>query len=261
VHAATEANGFNELMAPASWRVIEFISDLHLGEDTPRTLDQWSQYMRATDADAVFILGDLFEVWVGDDARHAAFEARCIEILREAAACRFVAFMAGNRDFLLGPTTLTSIGVPSLDDPTVLCVAGERLLLSHGDALCLADEEYQRFRRSVRSLEWQEGFLALPLDERRARARQMRAMSAQRQRGLAPDQWGEVDSAEAVRWMQAAGSTILIHGHTHRPMSVSPSPGFVRHVLSDWDMDHGAGHRAQALRWQSGEISRRSLVS
>lgn len=258
--SAAEVSGFQELQAPSSWKVIDFISDLHLGEDTPRTLERWSQFMQSTEADAVFILGDLFEVWVGDDARHADFESRCIEILSDAAARRSIAFMAGNRDFLLGPATLTSIGVLPLNDPTVLCVGDERLLLSHGDALCLGDVEYQQFRRWVRSPAWQAEFLALPLEQRRERARQIRALSEQRQKALPPEQWSDVDAAEAIRWMQATDTSILIHGHTHRPMSTSMAPGFVRHVLSDWDMDHSTSCRAESLRWRRNDLSRQSLA-
>src|SRR4051794_8771521 len=89
-------------VAPAAWRAIDFISDLHLADDTPRGFEAWSAYMLGTSADAVFMLGDLFEVWVGDDARHDGFEARCADVLMRAAAQRHVAFMAGNRDFMVG---------------------------------------------------------------------------------------------------------------------------------------------------------------
>src|SRR5258705_9619552 len=92
----------HELVAPADWQTIDFISDLHLADDTPRGFDAWHNYLLGTQADAVLILGDLFEVWVGDDSRHEGFEARCAAVLRQAAAQRYVGFMAGNRDFLVG---------------------------------------------------------------------------------------------------------------------------------------------------------------
>ena len=95
---------FGALHAPNDWQAIDFISDLHLAADTPRGFEAWSHYMRGTRADAVFILGDLFEVWVGDDARHEGFEAQCAEVMRQAAAVRTVAFMVGNRDFWSAPT-------------------------------------------------------------------------------------------------------------------------------------------------------------
>src|SRR6202008_4744964 len=92
---------FAEFDAPLTWRAIDFLSDLHLAEATPRTFAALATHLRCTEADAVFILGDLFEVWVGDDARHAGFEAECAAMLAEASAHRFIAFMAGNRDFLV----------------------------------------------------------------------------------------------------------------------------------------------------------------
>lgn len=253
---------FGDLQAPASWQVVDFISDLHLGDDTPRTFDAWSRYMRATPADAVIILGDLFEVWVGDDSREAGFEARCAEVLRTAAAARSVAFMAGNRDFLVGQAMLSACGVQALQDPTVLVIAGARLLLSHGDLLCIDDVDYQQFRAQVRSASWQREFLALPLPERRQRARQMREQSRLRNAGQAVPQWSDVDAATAIQWMRAADASALIHGHTHKPATETLAPGFVRHVLSDWDLDHApAAARAEVLRWQGGALTRLPLSS
>jgi predicted phosphodiesterase len=137
---------FAAFSAPATWRAIDFLSDLHLSESTPRTFDALATHLRCTEADAVFILGDLFEVWIGDDARHEGFEARCAAMLSEASSHRFIAFMAGNRDFLVGADMLAHCGVMHLTDPTVLSAFDQRLLLSHGDTLCLSDVAYQRFR-------------------------------------------------------------------------------------------------------------------
>jgi UDP-2,3-diacylglucosamine hydrolase len=252
---------FGELRAPASWQVVDFISDLHLCDDTPRGFDAWSRYMHNTPADAVIILGDLFEVWVGDDAREAGFEARCAEVLRTTAAARGVAFMAGNRDFLVGQAMLSACGVQALQDPTVLVIAGARLLLSHGDALCIDDVEYQQFRVQVRSASWQREFLALPLPERRQRARQMRDQSRQRNAGRAMPQWSDVVAPTAVALMRAADSPVLIHGHTHRPATETLAPGFIRHVLSDWELDHAPAARAEVLRWQGADLTRLPLSS
>jgi len=245
---------FWEVRVPPNWQCIDFISDLHLAEDTPATFDAWSAHLLNTRADAVVILGDLFEVWVGDDARHGGFEARCAEVLATAATARTIAFMAGNRDFLVGGDMLKACGVMALPDPTVLVGFGERLMVSHGDALCVADVDYQAFRREVRSGDWQTTFLARPLAERRALARQIRERSEQRKVAQSAMAWVDVDSASAVRWMHEAGTPTLVHGHTHRPGSEPLAPGFVRHVLSDWDLDHG--HRAEVLRWQRSGLSR-----
>jgi UDP-2,3-diacylglucosamine hydrolase len=245
---------FFEVRAPNAWTCIDFISDLHLAEDTPRSVDAWAEHLLCTPADAVFILGDLFEVWVGDDARHTGFEARCAEVLAEAAAVRSIGFMAGNRDFLVGAEMLKACGVMALPDPTVVIAFGERLMLSHGDALCIDDIEYQQFRREVRSDAWHAGFLAKPLAQRRELARQMRARSELRKATQAGAAWFDVDSASAVRWMHEAGTPTLVHGHTHRPGSEAMAPGFIRHVLSDWDLDRA--QRAEVLRWKRSGLSR-----
>ncbi len=236
-----------ELQAGPGWRCIDFISDLHLSADTPRTFDAWAAYMRGTPADAIVLLGDLFEVWFGDDARFEGFEAECVQVLREASALRWVGFMAGNRDFLVGPELLADGGMQRLSDPTLLVAHGQRVLLTHGDALCLEDTEYQKFRAMVRSAEWQRGFLAQPLDARREYARQVRAQSEARKKAQAPAEWADVDVPEALRWLAAADAPTMVHGHTHRPATQALSDAATRHVLSDWDLDH-APHRAEVLR-------------
>ena len=234
-----------ELPVPAGWQTIDFIADLHLSEAMPLTFEAWAAHLQHTPAEAVFMLGDLFEVWVGDDMRSLPFERRCVDVLAQAASRKQLAFMAGNRDFLVGTATLRECGVMALPDPTVLQGWGQRVLLSHGDALCLDDLPYQAFRREVRSPAWQAEFLARPLNERLAIARDIRRVSASRPRfdGNADI---DVDAAEAVRWMHAMGVAELVHGHTHKPGSDMLAPGFKRHVLSDWDLD--TGQRAEVLR-------------
>jgi UDP-2,3-diacylglucosamine hydrolase len=239
---------FPEFTAPPQWTAIDFISDLHLCEETPRTFDAWAAHLRDTRASAVFMLGDLFEVWVGDDARHAGFEKRCADVLADAAARRTVAFMAGNRDFLVGSELLKECGVLALADPIVLVAFGGRLLLSHGDALCLDDVEYQQFRAQVRGEPWQREFLAQPLAERREQARRMRALSQQRKLLQSPADWVDIDMVTTLRWMHEANASTLIHGHTHRPASEPLAPGQVREVLSDWDLDGHGPARAEVLR-------------
>ena len=227
-----------EFVAPAAWSRIDFISDLHLAGGTPRTFDAWAAWMRGTPADAVFILGDLFDAWVGDDARHEGFEAQCTALLAEVTQRRHVAFMVGNRDFLAGSAWIDACGMAALADPTVLAAFGQRVLLTHGDALCLADTAYQRYRAQVRNPAFQAMALALPLAERRRRAAQMRHASEQRQAsGALADEGVDVDVDAAGAWMDEAAAPVLVHGHTHRPASEPFGAGRVRHVLSDWDCD------------------------
>jgi len=229
---------FAELSAPPHWQVVDFISDLHLQAGEPATLQAWGHYMAHTRADAVFILGDLFEVWVGDDGldagdAEAGFEQQCAAILRQTSARRAVYFMHGNRDFLLGAGFARACGIQLLSDPTTLVFGGQRWLLTHGDALCLDDTDYLRFRDEVRSTAWQQAFLARPLAERRAIAQGLRAQSEARKRsGLA---YADVDADLASAWLRTAAAAQLIHGHTHRPADHTLAHGQHRRVLSDWD--------------------------
>jgi UDP-2,3-diacylglucosamine hydrolase len=236
-----------EFSAPADWRAIDFISDLHLCAAMPRTFAAWAAHLRQTPADAVFMLGDLFEIWVGDDSRERGFERECTAVMSEVAGRRRLAFMAGNRDFLVGEAMLGASGMLRLPDPTLLAAWGRRVLLSHGDSLCLDDKPYQTFRQEVRSERWQSDFLNQPLAERLRVAGEIRRASAARQRWDG-DSRADVDAPEAVRWMRTTGAAELIHGHTHRPGSNALAPGFERHVLSDWDLDDPGARRAEVLR-------------
>lgn len=233
--------------ADPRWRIIDLLSDVHLSADMPRTFDVWARHLLETPADAVLMLGDLFEAWVGDDSRHEGFERECADVLRSASSRRTLAFMPGNRDFLVGPGLLAQCGVAALPDPTVLCAWGQRILLTHGDALCLADQAYQRFRAQVRDSAWQQRFLQQPLPQRQAQARAMRAASEAHQSGMSPDLSTDIDEAAAVAWLQDAGATLMVHGHTHRPGAHALPGGAVRHVMGDWDFD-GPAPRARMLR-------------
>lgn len=245
--------------ADPAWRMIDLLSDVHLQSDLPRTFEAWRGHLLGTPADAVLILGDLFEVWVGDDARCDGFERACADVLHEASQHRTLAFLPGNRDFLVGSALLGDTGVQALADPFVLVAFGRRWLLSHGDALCLADADYQQFRRQVRSVAWQQQFLAQPLAARRLQARAMRDASTLRQAGIAPGLHADVDGAAACAWLEAANAEALIHGHTHRPATHMLPCGRQRHVLGDWDFDT-AVPRARALRLTRDGLSTLDLA-
>jgi len=252
------------LTAPGHWRTVDCISDLHLQAGEPATFAAWQKYMHTTSADAVCILGDLFEVWVGDDAVAAhpgGFDAACLDVLRTAARQRPVYFMHGNRDFLVGAACLQDCGVALLDDPTLLQLAGQHWLLTHGDLLCLDDVDYLQFRALVRSPQWQAAFLAKPLAQRQAIARGIRTESENRKHSGMP--YADVDSAAARAWLQAAQATTLVHGHTHRPaqhgLSDDPGGGLQRWVLSDWDLA-ATPPRADLLRLSAHGVQRINLV-
>jgi len=240
-----------ELQAPSHWRCVDFISDLHLHAQGKSTFDAWRQYLRHTAADAVFILGDLFEVWVGDDAASIplSFERQCVDVLRERATRLPLYLMRGNRDFLMGQTLAAAACCTLLDDPCVLGFGGQRWLLSHADALCLDDTAYMAFRRSVRSAPWQTEFLAKPLGERMDIARNIRSQSEARKQTSST--YADVDSTAAIALLTQTNASTLIHGHTHRPQNHGLSDGLQRVVLSDWDLDaHPA--RSEVLRLTLG---------
>lgn len=247
------------LVLPASVQVVEFISDLHLSPELPRTVAAFERYLRATQADAVFILGDLFEVWVGDDVLQQPFEAACVQAIHACAQTRPVHVMRGNRDFLLGPAFFTASGAAELPDPQAVRAFGHTALLSHGDALCLDDTEYLRFRSLVRTPAWQRDFLAKPLSDRLAAAAQMRQASREHQGGRDPMTYADVDPDMAGEWLLAASARTLVHGHTHRPRSEAFAGAAERHVLSDWDLDHVQPGRAEVLRWTAAGFTRHAL--
>lgn len=245
-----------ELDAPASWRTLEFISDVHLQAAEPATARMWAHYLSQTRADAVFILGDLFEAWIGDDLLGADdpaadFARHCVQALQATSRRCALFFMHGNRDFLAGPALMQACGARQLDDPTVLVIDQKRYLLAHGDALCLDDPAYLQFRAQVRTAAWQQAFLAQPLPERQALARQMRQQSqeAQSKRHSGGLGYAEVDAAACRQALQQAGAATLLHGHTHRPARHDLGAGLSREVLSDWDAE-GLPPRAQLLRLQ-----------
>lgn len=269
-----------EFIAPSAWRTVDFLSDLHLQASHPATVQVLQAYLQHTPADALFILGDLFEVWIGDDVLSPqpqpqpqpqndglGFEAQCCAALQRAHTQRGLAlyFLHGNRDFLASSGFAQASSVTLLPDPTVLQFAAQRYVLSHGDALCLADTEYQRFRQLARSSAWQCDFLAQPLAQRRAQARSIRTQSAHRQQTLSV--YAEVDNDAACAWLRAAHAHTLIHGHTHRPAvhildglgQAAPAARLERHVLSDWDA-HAQPARAEVLRLTEGGLRRVSVL-
>lgn len=250
-------NRAGTLQSSKDWRSLEFASDLHLCAEAPRTYVAFERWLTQTQADALFVLGDLFEVWIGDDTADEPFHRQCLGLLAQASEQRPIYFICGNRDFLLGPAALAMGGLTALDDPCRLEVFGQSLLLSHGDALCTSDTRYQAFRTMVRDARWQQHFLSRPVVERAAVAQRIRSES-QGRKAAQPDlsQWPDVDADEARRWLSETQTRTLIHGHTHRPGVVDLGEGMERRVLTDWDFD-GMPQRGHVLRldaqgWANG---------
>lgn len=215
-----------------------FISDLHLDDERPFITGLFEQFLRgeAREARALYILGDLFESWIGDDD-DASLAQRVQDALAELS-CSGVAtyFMAGNRDFLVRSRFAQRCGVTLLDDSAHLDLAGVPTLLMHGDTLCTDDVIYQGVRTQVRAAAWQEWFLAQSLDERRAFSARARAES-QLHTGAAAAQIMDVTDAAVHEALQTHGAQRLIHGHTHRPARHRVDLGdrvAERIVLGDW---------------------------
>ncbi|MGA7297992.1 MAG: UDP-2,3-diacylglucosamine diphosphatase [Rhodanobacteraceae bacterium] len=215
-----------------------FISDLHLDQARPQILELFEQFLagEARRADALYILGDLFESWIGDDD-DSNLAARVASALHELGSHGVpVHFIAGNRDFLLGTDYARRCGMQLLDDGTVIDLHGTPTLLMHGDTLCTDDIEYQAFRAQVREPKWQQQFLAQPLTTRRAYAAQARDAS-KAHTGSSDIAIMDVTPAAVMQALKQAGVRHMIHGHTHRPavheIDVNGQPG-QRIVLGDW---------------------------
>lgn len=217
---------------------ILFISDLHLEEDRPELTQAFLDFLQreAPAASALYILGDFFNVWIGDDDDRP-LNGRIAAALRHQAAAGLAVFlMHGNRDFLLGETFASTAGATLVSDPTVLEHGGHRYLLSHGDQLCTGDLDYQAFRTQVRNPVWQQAMLARPLAERRALAAQLRAASKSMSSNK-PEDIMDVSQAAVEAVLLEHNCDILIHGHTHRPDTHHfplASQSGVRIVLGDW---------------------------
>ena len=216
-----------------------FIADLHLDPARPQITNLFERYLAGAEvrhADALYILGDLVEAWIGDDddAELPARIAAATRAVRDAGVP--VYFMVGNRDFLLGQAFAERAGLTLLDDGTVHDIHGCRTLLMHGDVLCTDDVAYQAVRKQVRTPEWQAQILAMPLQARRAFAAKAREDS-KAHTGSTMESIMDVNTDAVVEAMRKAGVTRLIHGHTHRPavhdFQLAGAPA-QRIVLGDW---------------------------
>jgi UDP-2,3-diacylglucosamine hydrolase len=221
------------------------ISDLHLDPARPEVTALFLRFLRgeAVTADALYVLGDLFEAWIGDDGSGATGDEVAAGLRAVADAGVPVYFMHGNRDFLVGHDYARRAGMRILPDPAVVSLYGEPVLLMHGDLLCSDDTAYQAFRTQTRDPDWQARFLAQPLAARIAFAAQAREASMARQREMIADDRGafetvtDVTPATVEATLARFGVATLIHGHTHRPAIHDLQAGgrdCRRVVLGDW---------------------------
>lgn len=216
-----------------------FISDLHLCAERPGINALFLDFLdtEAAKAEALYILGDLFEVWIGDDASVAEHDRVIKALLRLTTGGVPVYVMHGNRDFLMGRGFEQASGCKLIPDPTIISLySGTPTLLMHGDTLCTDDVEYQRFRAQVRDPRWQQQMLALPAEQRAAIAKNYRAQSQEQSRHKAEDIM-DVNQQAVAQALREHGVTHMIHGHTHRPAIhdfTLDGKSARRIVLGDW---------------------------
>ncbi len=228
-----------------------FVSDTHLTPDDPATVTHFLNWLTevAADADVVYILGDLFEAWPGDDYLTEAFPATVVAALgRLSAGGIRVYLLHGNRDFLLGSDFCQATHATLLTDPSLIALPDQPTLVLHGDILCTDDHDYQRVRRQVRDPAWQTAVLAQPLEARKAMARQVlteSAMAKEHKSGHIMD----VNANAVSEAFRGHGCRRMIHGHTHRParhVTLVDGQECERWVLPDWQAGHGGYLRCDA---------------
>jgi UDP-2,3-diacylglucosamine hydrolase len=227
-----------------------FVSDLHLCEARPAACRAFLDFLgtRARGASELYVLGDLFDTWLGDDDETALADAAAGSLAVLARQGTRVFLMPGNRDLLLGERFAARAGAVLLTDPCCRTIHGARTLLMHGDTLCSADRAYQRFRRVIRHPLTRALLLALPLAARRRVGQELRRRS-RAATAAKPDAVVDAVPAAADAALRHAGATVLIHGHTHRPRRHAHAAG-TRYVLGEWDT-HG-----WYLQWQAGDEPR-----
>ncbi|WP_312514150.1 UDP-2,3-diacylglucosamine diphosphatase [Massilia sp.] len=237
-----------------------FISDLHLQASHPQTQEAFLRFLRehAAHAERLYLLGDIFEYWAGDDDIADPFNAGIVAALRALSdAGTLVYWLAGNRDFLVGPAFAEAAGLSLLQEPHLIDTGPRRIALVHGDAECTQDTKYMAFRAQVRDPAWQAQFLGMPLAQRKAIIAGLREGSREAQSG---QDYQIMDvTPEAVDGVFAAlDASVIIHGHTHRP-AVHAHGDRLRYVLPDWELDAEPQRGGWIALQRDGSIARYDL--
>jgi UDP-2,3-diacylglucosamine hydrolase len=238
-----------------------FISDLHLQESHPRTAEAFFSFLaeRAANARQLYLLGDIFEYWAGDDDLGESFNSRVVRALRSLADGGVEIFwIAGNRDFLAGAEFARAARLTLLAEPHIADIGGQRVALVHGDAECTGDVKYMEFRAQVRQPAWQQQFLAMPLAQRKAIIASLREGSREAHAGKSYEMMDV--TPEAVEALFAStGVDVIIHGHTHRPALHQYTDGKRRYVLPDWELDTDYERGGWIAIDERGQITRHGL--
>lgn len=225
------------MTAPARTLAL-FISDLHLQASHPRTAEAFFRFLaeRAARAERLYLLGDIFEYWAGDDDLDDPFNRSVVDALRRMSdGGTAVYWLGGNRDFLVGAGFADAAGLTLLPEPHVATIGGHQVVLVHGDAQCTDDGKYMAFRAQVRDPAWQRQFLAMPLAQRKAIIAGLREGS-RAAHGEKSYEIMDVTPAAVAALHADSGTDVIIHGHTHRP-ALHEADGKRRYVLPDWELD------------------------
>jgi UDP-2,3-diacylglucosamine hydrolase len=237
-----------------------FVSDLHLQASHPITAATFLRFLaeRAAAAQQLYLLGDLFEYWAGDDDLADPFHHTILTALRAVSDAGVAVFwIAGNRDFLVGQAFADAAGLTLLQEPHVITVAGQRIALVHGDAECTDDTNYMAFRAQVRQPAWQRQFLAMPLAQRKGIIAGMREGS-RTAHTMKADAIMDVTPAAVDALHAATGADTIIHGHTHRP-ALHVDGAMRRFVLPDWELDAAPERGGWIAIDRNGTITRHTL--
>jgi len=219
-----------------------FLSDLHLQEERPRTTNRFIDFLRneGSQTQRLYLLGDLFDFWAGDDELEAPYNrAIALEIRQVSDSGVKIFWVPGNRDFLVGSVFAHATGIVILPDPSVITLGGRSIAISHGDIQCTNDLEYMKFRAKVQQPQWKEKFLALQLSQRKAIIDSTRREIQENHRNKTAD-ITDVNIDEVIKVFKNTGTHVFIHGHTHRPARHILNQGgssYIRYVLPDWDYD------------------------
>lgn len=254
-------------VAPAPFAL--FVSDLHLQAAQPQTAQAFLQFLsqRAVHARQLYLLGDIFEYWAGDDDLETPFNRGIADAIAAVAAVGVQVFwIAGNRDFLVSEGFAQAARLTLLPDPYAVTLAGRQLTLSHGDALCTDDIDYMAFRTQVRNPAWQQNFLGLPLAQRKAIIENLRRGSQAAQQNKAADIM-DVNQLAVAQLFADTGSNTLIHGHTHRPAlhiydaDDNAANRKQRYVLPDWEVDAQPPRGGWIALQTDGSLQRLDLLN
>ena len=213
---------------------IFFISDLHLEQNKPHLTKAFENFInsKVNSHDELFILGDFFEQWIGDDNEDSFIKGIKNTLKLKTAEGLKIYFMHGNRDFLIGDKFCKDVGAKLLKDPFIFNLNGKKIMLMHGDSLCTDDKDYQEFRNLVRNKDWQKDFLSKDLKERKEVAKSLREISSLENK-TKDEAIMDVNQDEVLRIIENHSLDVLIHGHTHRPY-IHDENGVPRMVLGDW---------------------------